>query len=42
MDLTDTEDVKKRWSKNTEELHKKGLNYLDNHNGVPRARHPGA
>ena len=34
MDLTEAEDIKKRWQKNTEELHKKGLNDLDNRNGV--------
>ena len=34
MDLTEAEDVKKRWQEYTEELYKKGLNDLDNHNGV--------
>ena len=33
-DLTESEDIKKRWQKYTEELEKKGLNDLDNHNGV--------
>ena len=42
MDLTQAEDIKKRW-KNTQELYKKDLHNADNHNGVitPRARHPG-
>ena len=34
MDLTETEDIKKRWQKCTEELYKKGLNDPDNHDGV--------
>ena len=34
MDLTEAEDIKKRWQEGTEELHKKGLTVLDNHNGV--------
>ena len=34
MGLTDAEDVKKSWQKYTEELYKKGLNDLDNCNGV--------
>ena len=34
MDLTETEDIKKRWQEYTEELYKKGLNDLDNHDGV--------
>ena len=33
MDLTEVEDVKKRWQEYTE-LYKKGLHDLDNHNGV--------
>ena len=33
MDLTEAEDIK-RWQEYTEELYKKGLNDLDNHNGV--------
>ena len=43
-DLTETEVIKKRWQEYTEELNRKGLNELDNHNGVIthlRARHPG-
>ena len=34
MDLTEAENIKKRWQKHTEELYKKDLNDLDNHNGV--------
>ena len=34
MDLTETEDIKKRWQKYTEELYKKDLHDPDNHNGV--------
>ena len=34
MDLTEAEDIKKRWQEYTEELHQKVLNDLDNHNGV--------
>ena len=34
MDLIEAEDIKKRWQEHTEELYKKGLNDLDNHNGV--------
>ena len=33
-DLTEAEDIEKRWQEYTEELHKKDLNDLDNHNGV--------
>ena len=33
MDLTEAEDIKKRWQKYTEELYKKDLNDQDNHNG---------
>ena len=32
--LTDTEEIKKRWQEHTEELDTKGLNDLDNHDGV--------
>ena len=43
MDLTEAEDIKKRWQEYTKELYKKDLHDPDNHNGVitPRARHPG-
>ena len=34
MDLTEAEDIKKRWKEYTEELYKKDLNNLDNHDGV--------
>ena len=34
MDLTEAEDIKKRWQEYTEELYKKYLHYLDNHDGV--------
>ena len=33
-DLTEAEEIKKRWQKYTEELYKKGLNDPDNHDGV--------
>ena len=33
-DLTEAEEIKKRWQEYTEELHRKGLNDLDNHDGV--------
>ena len=44
MDLTEADDIKKRWQEYTEELYKKELHQPNNHNGVitqPRARHPG-
>ena len=34
MDLTEAEDIKKRWQEYTEELYKKGLNDPDNHDGM--------
>ena len=34
MDLTETEDIKKRWQEYTEELYKKDLHNPDNHSGV--------
>ena len=34
MDLTEAEDIKKRWQTYTEELYKKCLNNLDNHDDV--------
>ena len=34
MDLTEAEDIKKRWQKYTEDLYKKHLHDPDNHNGV--------
>ena len=33
-DLTEAEDIKKRWQEYTEELYKKDLQNPDNHNGV--------
>ena len=44
MNLSEAEDIKKRWQDYTEELNKKDLHDPDNHDGVvisPRARHPG-
>ena len=34
MDLTEAEDIKKRWQEYTEELYKKELHNPDNHDGV--------
>ena len=34
MDLTEAEDIKKRWQQHTEELYKKDLHNPDNHDGV--------
>ena len=34
MDLTESEDIKKKWQEYTEELYKKDLHDPDNHNGV--------
>ena len=34
MELTEAEDIKKRWQEYTEELHKKYFNDPDNHGGV--------
>ena len=34
MDLTEAEDIKKRWQEYTEELYKKDLHGPDNHDGV--------
>ena len=33
-DLTEAEDIKKRWQEYTEELYKKDVHDLDNHDGV--------
>ena len=33
-DLTEEEDIKKRWQEYTKELYKKALNNSDNHNGM--------
>ena len=34
MGLIEAEDIKKRWQENTEELYRKDLSDLDNHDGV--------
>ena len=34
MDLTEAEDIKKRWQEYTEELYKQDLHDPNNHNGV--------
>ena len=34
LDLTEAEDIKKRWQEYTEELYKKNLHDPDNHDGV--------
>ena len=34
MDLTEAEDIKKRWQEYIEELYKKDLHDLDNHDGA--------
>ena len=34
MDLTEAEDIKKRWQEYTEKLHKKDIHDPDNHDGV--------
>ena len=34
MDLTEAEDIKKRWQEYTEELYRKDLHNPDNHDGV--------
>ena len=49
MDLTEAEDIKKRWQEYTEELYKKDHHDPDNHDGIThldpdhssRSRHPG-
>ena len=33
-DLTEAEEIKKKWQEYTEQLHKKGLNDPDHHDGV--------
>ena len=40
MDLTEAEDIKKRWQDYTEELFKKDLHDPDNHDGVITHRKP--
>ena len=41
MDLTEAEDIKKRWQEYTEELYKKDLHDPDNHDGVITNVEPG-
>ena len=44
IDLTEAEDIKKRWPEYTKELYKKDLHIPDNHNGLIthlEPRHPG-
>ena len=43
MDLTEAQDIKKRWQKYTEELYKKDLHDTKSQrcDHSPRARHPG-
>ena len=40
MDLTEAEDIKKRWQGYTEELYKKDLHDADNHDGVITHQEP--
>ena len=40
VDLTEAEDIKKRWQKYTEQLYRKDLCYPDNHNGVITHQEP--
>ena len=40
MDLTEAEDIKKRWQEYTEGLYKKNLHDQDNHDGVITHREP--
>ena len=39
MDLTEAEDIKKRWQEYTEELYKNGLSDQDNHDDVVPSLH---
>ena len=41
MDLTEAEDIKKRWQEYTEELYKKDLHNPDTHDGVITQLEPG-
>ena len=41
VDLTEAEDIKKKWQEYTEELYKKDLHNTDNHNGVIPHLEPG-
>ena len=40
VDLTETEDIKKRWQEYTEDLYKKDLNDPDNHDGMINHKQP--
>ena len=40
MDLTEAEEIKKRWQEYTEELYKKDIHDSDNHNGVITHQEP--
>ena len=40
MDLTEAEEIKKRWQEHTEELYKKDLHDPDNHNDVITHQEP--
>ena len=40
MDLTETEDIKKRWQEYTEDLYKKDLHDPDNHDGMTTQLEP--
>ena len=40
LDLTEAEDIKKRWQKYTEELYKKDFHYPDNHDDVITNQEP--
>ena len=40
MDLTEAEDIKKRWQEYTENLYRKDLHDPDNHNGVITHQEP--
>ena len=41
MDLAEAEDIKTRWQEYTEELYKKDLHNLDNHDSVISPLEPG-
>ena len=41
MDITEAEDIKKRWQEYTEKLYKKDLHDLDNHDGLITHLEPG-
>ena len=40
MDITETEDIKKRWQEHTEKLYKKDLNETNNYDGVITHQEP--